>query len=90
MEHMPWNEHGTTRLARRMTMVPMLTTLFFTAALLIAISAMVATIRPRLGRILFLLEHGPIHAAQLPPRAILRGRPVAVRVTAPRRLRAVA
>lgn len=71
-------------------MVSMLTALLFSGAFAFALWTMVVTIRPRLGRILFLLEHGPLPTAALPPRVMLRGRSAPVRVTAPRRLRVAA
>ncbi|MES2442453.1 MAG: hypothetical protein V4574_06450 [Pseudomonadota bacterium] len=66
--------------------------LLFGAAFAASIWAMIATIRPRFGRILFLLQYGPLTASALPPapRVTLRGRPVPMRMTVPARLRAAA
>lgn len=64
----------------------------FAAILAISVWSIVETVRPRMGRILFLLQYGPLTAASLPPqpRVTLRGRPVPMRMTVPDRLRAAA
>ena len=67
-------------------------TIFFLAVLVLSGTVIVETARPRMGRILFLLRHGPLTAAQLPaaPRVMVRGRSLPLRVTAAPRLRAAA
>lgn len=69
-----------------------LSLLLFGTALTAAVWSIVATVRPQLGRILFLLQYGPLTAPALPPapRVTLRGRPVPMRMTVPARLRAAA
>jgi hypothetical protein len=64
----------------------------FAAAFAASVWSIVETARPRLGRILFLLQYGPVVGAALPPapRVTLRGRPVPMRMTVPARLRAAA
>jgi hypothetical protein len=64
----------------------------FGAALTASVWSIVETARPRLGRILFLLQYGPVLGTALPPapRVTLRGRPVPMRMTVPARLRAAA
>ncbi|MCW3837891.1 hypothetical protein ACFQ1E_18380 [Sphingomonas canadensis] len=51
---------------------------FFAGVLAISVWSIVATVRPRLGRILFLLEYGPVIGAELPPAPRVRAamRPV--------------
>lgn len=73
-------------------MVAILGTLFFAAVLSIAIWSIVETARPRMGRILFLLEYGPVIGTPLPaaPRVTVRGRSVPLRMQVPARLRAAA
>lgn len=65
---------------------------FFLGVLGIAVWSIVATARPRMSRILFLLQYGPVVGAALPqaPRVTLRGRPVPMRMTVPARLLAAA
>lgn len=64
----------------------------FAAVLGVSVWSIVETVRPRMGRILFLLQYGPLTGAALPPqpRVTLRGRPVPMRMTVPARLRAAA
>ncbi|MDF7773973.1 hypothetical protein P1X14_01835 [Sphingomonas sp. AOB5] len=74
-------------------MVAILGTLFFTAVLGIAIWSIVETVRPRMGRIVFLLQYGPVIGTPLPPvnpRVTVRGRNVPLRMQVPARLRAAA
>lgn len=65
---------------------------FFAGVLALAGWTIVATVRPRLGRIAFLLQYGPAVGAELPPapRVTVRGRSVPMRVTVPAQLRAAA
>jgi hypothetical protein len=69
-----------------------LSLVLFGAVLAVSVWSIVETVRPRMGRILFLLQYGPVAGAALPPapRVTLRGRPVPMRVTVPARLRAAA
>jgi hypothetical protein len=64
----------------------------FATVLAVSVWSIVETARPRMGRILFLLQYGPLSASALPPqpRVTLRGRPVPMRMTVPARLRAAA
>ena len=61
-------------------------TLFFLAVFAVALWSIVDSVRPQLGRILFLLQYGPVIGAELPPapRTMARQRPMPVRSTAPR------
>ena len=72
-------------------MAAVLGTMFFLAVLGFAGWTIVDTLRPRMGRILFLLEYGPVIGAELPPapRVTVRPRPVPAHLTAAR-LRAAA
>lgn len=65
---------------------------FFMAVLAFAGWVIVESVRPRLGRIAFLLQYGPVLGADLPPppRVTVRGRSVPLRVSMPSRLRAAA
>lgn len=67
-------------------------TLFFLSVFAFSGWVIVATARPRMGRILFLLRYGPVIGADLPgpSRAMVRGRPVRLRVSVPPALRAAA
>jgi hypothetical protein len=69
-----------------------LSLLLFGAALAAGVWSIVATARPRVGRILFLLQYGPVVGAPLPQasRVTLRGRAVPMRMTVPARLSAAA
>jgi len=72
-------------------MVALLGTLFFMAVMGVSIWSIVDSVGPRLGRIAFLLQYGPVGAEPLPPvRVTLRGRTVPLRMTVPARLRAAA
>lgn len=73
-------------------MVALLGTLFFAAVMGIAIWSIVETARPRMGRILFLLQYGPVIGTPLPApaRVTVRGRSVPLRMQVPARLRAAA
>ncbi len=66
--------------------------LLFATAFAASVWSIVETVRPRLGRILFLLQYGPVLGTALPPapRVTLRGRTVPMRVTMPAGLRAAA
>lgn len=72
-------------------MAAVLGTMFFLAVLGFAGWTIVDTLRPRIGRILFLLEYGPVIGAELPPapRVTVRPRPVPAHIPAAR-FRAVA
>lgn len=65
---------------------------FFAGVLALSIWSIVESVRPRIGRIAFLLQYGPVGGAELPPapRVTLRGRQVPVRMTLPARFRAAA
>ncbi|MCW3849125.1 hypothetical protein OF829_17940 [Sphingomonas sp. LB-2] len=65
---------------------------FFAGVLGVSIWSVVDSVRPHLGRIAFLLEHGPVGAPELPrpPRVTLRGRQVPVRMVMPAQFRAAA
>jgi hypothetical protein len=67
-----------------------LSLILFATVLAVSVWSIVETVRPRMGRILFLLQYGPLTGAALPPqpRVTLRGRPM--RMTVPARLRAAA
>ncbi|MEZ0243528.1 MAG: hypothetical protein ACAH11_09150 [Sphingomonas sp.] len=67
-------------------------TLFFMAVMAVSVWSIVDSVRPRLGRIAFLLQYGPVGGAELPPapRVTLRGRQVPMRMVMPDRLRAAA
>lgn len=67
-------------------------TMFFMGVLAFAGWVIVESLRPRLGRILFLLQYGPVIDAPLPgpTRVTMRGRAVPFRVSMPPRLRAAA
>lgn len=69
-----------------------LSLILFATVLAVSVWSIVDTVRPRMGRILFLLQYGPLTASALPPqpRVTLRGRPVPMRMTVPARLRAAA
>jgi hypothetical protein len=69
-----------------------LSLILFGAVLAVSVWSIAETARPRMARILFLLQYGPVVGAALPgaPRVTLRGRPVPMRVTVPARLRAAA
>lgn len=69
-----------------------LSLILFATVLAVSVWSMIETIRPRLGRMLFLMQYGPLTASALPPepRVTLRGRPVPMRMTVPARLRAAA
>lgn len=73
-------------------MVALLGTAFFMAVMAISVWSIVESVRPHLGRIAFLIEHGAVGVTELPPapRVTLRGRQVPVRMTMPVRLRAAA
>lgn len=73
-------------------MVAILGTMFFMAVLAVSLWSIVDSVRPHIGRIAFLLEHGPVGASELPPapRVTLRGRQVSMRMTVPARLREAA
>jgi hypothetical protein len=73
-------------------MVAILGTLFFMAVLGVSIWSIVESVRPRIGRIAFLLQYGPVGGTELPPapRVTLRGRQVPVRMTMPAQFRAAA
>ena len=73
-------------------MVAILGTMFFMAVMGVSIWSIIDSVRPRIGRIAFLLQYGPVGGAELPPtpRVTLRGRTVPVRMTVPARLRAAA
>lgn len=64
-------------------MAAVLGTMFFLAVLGFAGWTIVDTLRPRMGRILFLLEYGPMIGAELPPasRVTVRPRPVPARMS---------
>jgi hypothetical protein len=67
--------------------------LFFIGVAGFAVWSIVATLRPRLGKIAFLLQYGPAIGAELPAaplRVTLRGRPVPLRVSGPASLRLAA
>ena len=67
--------------------------LFFIGVAAFAVWSIVSTLRPRLAKIAFLLQYGPVIGADLPaapPRVTLRGRPVPLRVTGPASLRLAA
>ena len=66
--------------------------IFFLSVLAFAGWTIVATVRPRLGRIGFLLEYGPAIGAALPPqpRVTSRGRSLPIRMAARSPLRAAA
>ena len=66
--------------------------MFFLAVLAFAGWVIVETLRPRLGRIAFLLQYGPTIGVALPPpsRFMVRGRSVPLRVSMPARLRVAA
>lgn len=66
-------------------------TMFFLAVLGFAGWTIVDTLRPRMARVLFLLEYGPVIGAELPPapRVTVRPRPVPAHMPAAR-LRAAA
>lgn len=72
-------------------MAAVLGTMFFLAVLGFACWVIADSIAPRMGRILFLLEYGPVIGAELPPapRVTVRPRPVPAHVPAAR-LRAAA
>jgi hypothetical protein len=59
-------------------------TMFFLTVFAVAIWSIVDSVRPRLGRILLLLQYGPAIGAELPPppRVTVRERPVPVRASA--------
>jgi hypothetical protein len=65
--------------------------IFFLSVLGFALWSIVASVRPQLGRIAFLLRYEPAIGAELPQRARItsRGCPAPVRL-APHRLRAAA
>jgi hypothetical protein len=69
-----------------------LSLILFASVLAVSIWSIIETARPRMERILFLLQYGPLTASALPaqPRVTLRGRPVPMRMTVPVRLRAAA
>jgi hypothetical protein len=75
-------------------MAAILGALFFTAVFAFAAWSLVDTVRPRLGKILFLLRYGPALGAELPPRARVtsRGRPAPAAPvrSLPHRMRAAA
>ena len=73
-------------------MVAILGTMFFMAVMGVSIWSIVDSVGPRLGRIAFLLQYGPVGGGELPPapRVTLRGRSVPVRMTVPARVRAAA
>jgi hypothetical protein len=73
-------------------MVTLLGTMFFLAVTAASLWAIVETVRPRMGRILFMLRYGPVIAPTLPqqPRVTVRGRSVPLRMQVPARLRATA
>ena len=73
-------------------MVAILGTMFFMAVMAVSVWSIVDSVRPRLGRIAFLLQYGSVGGVELPPapRVTLRGRSVPVRMTVPARLRAAA
>lgn len=64
---------------------------FFLGILGFAGWSIVESVRPRLGRIAFLLQYGPAIGSELPPRPRVtsRGRPVPAR-SLPHRMRAAA
>jgi len=69
-----------------------LSVMLFATVLAASVWSIVETIRPRMGRILFLLQYGPVIGDALPQatRVTLRGRPVTMRMAVPARLRATA
>jgi hypothetical protein len=73
-------------------MVAILGTMFFMAVMAVSVWSIVDSVRPRLGRIAFLLQYGTATGVALPPapRVTLRGRQVPMRMTVPARLREAA
>ena len=77
-------------------MIALLSQTFFLAVLAFSIWTMVATIRPRMKRIVALLRYGPAGDVGIAPLPLVRGRQVrvrpgsAVRLARPQALRAVA
>ena len=78
-------------------MTAILGAMFFLAAFAFAGWVIVDSVRPRLGRILSVLQYGPVAASELPARARTMARvrpepmrPMPIRMSVPQQLRAAA